>query len=32
VDHQTPPGVSFAQYRTYLRLFEEYAHLGARAE
>jgi len=31
VDHQTPPGVSFAEYRTYLRLFEEYAHLGAQA-
>ena len=25
VDHQTPPGVSLAEYRTYLRLFREYA-------
>lgn len=25
VDHQTPPGVSLAQYRTYLRLLAEYA-------
>jgi hypothetical protein len=25
VDHQTPPGVSLDQYRTYLRLLEEYA-------
>jgi uroporphyrinogen-III decarboxylase len=24
VDHQTPPGVSLDQYRTYLRLLEEY--------
>lgn len=24
VDHQTPPGVSLEQYRTYLRLLEEY--------
>jgi len=24
VDHQTPPGVSLAQYRTYLRLLTEY--------
>jgi hypothetical protein len=24
VDHQTPPGVSLAEYRTYLRLLEEY--------
>jgi len=24
-DHQTPPGVSLAQYRDYLRLFREYA-------
>jgi hypothetical protein len=24
VDHQTPPGVSLPQYRTYLRLLEEY--------
>lgn len=24
VDHQTPPGVSLQQYRTYLRLLEEY--------
>ncbi len=25
VDHQTPPGVSFENYKTYLRLFKEYA-------
>jgi len=25
VDHQTPPGVSLEQYRTYLRLLEEYS-------
>ena len=25
VDHQTPPGVSLDQYRTYLRLLEEYS-------
>jgi len=24
-DHQTPPGVSLADYRLYLRLFREYA-------
>jgi hypothetical protein len=24
-DHQTPPGVSYAQYQTYMRLFHEYA-------
>jgi len=24
-DHQTPPGVSYSQYRDYLELFEEYA-------
>jgi hypothetical protein len=24
VDHQTPPGVSFEEYKTYIRLFEEY--------
>jgi len=24
-DHQTPPGVSYESYRTYLRLFREYA-------
>jgi len=27
VDHQTPPGVSLAQYRTYLRLLDQYAVL-----
>ena len=32
VDHQTPPGVSFDEYRIYLRLFEEYADLGAQAQ
>jgi hypothetical protein len=26
VDHQTPPGVSLANYCTYIRLFREYAH------
>jgi hypothetical protein len=25
VDHQTPPGVSLDQYRTYVRLLAEYA-------
>jgi hypothetical protein len=25
VDHQTPPGVSFEEYRLFLRLFREYA-------
>ena len=25
VDHQTPPGVLLADYRIYLRLFDEYA-------
>lgn len=29
VDHQTPPGVSLEQYRTYLRLLDEYCHLWA---
>ncbi len=29
VDHQTPPGVSLEEYRIYMRLFAEYAHLGA---
>lgn len=29
VDHQTPPGVSLAEYRVYLRLLAEYAVLGA---
>lgn len=24
-DHQTPPGVSYQDYRLYLRLFREYA-------
>jgi uroporphyrinogen-III decarboxylase len=27
VDHQTPPGVSLDQYRTYLALLEEYSAL-----
>jgi hypothetical protein len=27
VDHQTPPGVSLDQYRTYLRLLEEYTSM-----
>ena len=30
VDHQTPPGVSLEQYRTYLRLLEEYTGSGQR--
>ncbi|NLZ90238.1 MAG: hypothetical protein GX916_12145, partial [Clostridiales bacterium] len=25
VDHQTPPGVSLDQYRTYIKLLNEYA-------
>ncbi len=29
VDHQTPPGVSLDNYRTYVRLFKEYAALAA---
>jgi hypothetical protein len=28
-DHQTPPGVSYESYQTYLRLFREYAALAA---
>lgn len=28
VDHQTPPGVSLENYRTYLRLFRQYAELA----
>lgn len=28
VDHQTPPGVSLAEYRTYLKLLEEYSRVG----
>jgi hypothetical protein len=27
VDHQTPPGVSLEQYRCYIRLLDEYAHV-----
>jgi hypothetical protein len=30
VDHQTPPGISLAEYRVYLRLLNEYSVLGAR--
>jgi len=31
-DHQTPPGVPYANYQTYLRLFREYAdRAGARS-
>jgi len=26
VDHQTPPEVSLENYRTYLRLYEEYSY------
>jgi hypothetical protein len=29
-DHQTPPGVSFQQYQTYLRLFREFAEKAGR--
>lgn len=29
-DHQTPPGVSYKQYLTYLSLFREYAELAGR--
>jgi hypothetical protein len=29
VDHQTPPGVSLAQYWDYLALMEEYTQRGA---
>lgn len=29
-DHQTPPGVSYGEYQTYLRLFREYAHRVAK--
>jgi hypothetical protein len=29
VDHQTPPGVSFEDYRTYIRLFKEYCEKAA---
>jgi len=29
VDHQTPPGVSLAQYQTYLELFREYTQKAA---
>ena len=28
VDHQTPPGVSLDQYRTYLKLLSEYTKIG----
>jgi hypothetical protein len=30
VDHQTPPGVSYAQYQIYMRLFREYAEKACR--
>ncbi|HEY3418677.1 MAG TPA: uroporphyrinogen decarboxylase family protein, partial [Armatimonadota bacterium] len=29
-DHQTPPGVSYQDYRLYLRLFREYAERAGR--
>jgi uroporphyrinogen-III decarboxylase len=29
-DHQTPPGVSLSDYRTYLKLFREYADTAGR--
>jgi hypothetical protein len=31
VDHQTPPEVSLDNYRTYIRLFEEYARKAAKS-
>ena len=31
VDHQTPPGVSLENYRTYVRLFREYARKAVHA-
>lgn len=31
VDHQTPPGVTLAQYKQYLALFREYAERAAKA-
>lgn len=30
VDHQTPPGVSLENYKTYIRLFEEYSRKAIR--
>ena len=30
VDHQTPPGVSFEQYKEYLQLLDEYTLLAAK--
>lgn len=30
VDHQTPPGVSFDQYKDYLQLLDEYTLLAAK--
>lgn len=30
VDHQTPPGVSFENYKIYIRLFREYCEKAAR--
>lgn len=30
VDHQTPPGVSYADYQLYIRLFREYAEEAGR--
>jgi len=32
VDHQTPPGVSLDNYRTYIRLFREYAQKAVSAD
>ena len=29
-DHQTPPGVSYGQYQTYMKLFREYADRAGR--
>ena len=30
VDHQTPPGVSFENYKIFLKLFEEYAYAACK--
>jgi len=32
VDHQTPPGVSLENYRIYVRLLSEYAHMAAQRQ
>ena len=30
VDHQTPPGVSFEEYKLYVKIFEEYCKKAVR--